>query len=132
AVMEKSATFAGAASDRMNSLEGSVARQAAAWDKLKTSFSSAFASSPIVTNLIKTLTDAFGDLSIEIDEVQKKISEGKTPEQIAKEVYPGPTVGDYVQAIPAFSGLLGYLGVFGQTIKNAGDPNEVYKRNRAA
>lgn len=131
AVMAKSAIFTGAAADRMNSLEGSAAKTAAAWDKFTTSLATTAVSSPILTEGLKTLNQVLESLSLNLDEVNKKLGEGKSPAEIAKELSPGPgfTEGLQAGATSVFTLGLGPLGLLGEAAQDASNPFKVYERN---
>lgn len=129
AVMEKSATFTGAADDRMNSLEGTVVKAAASWDTLKNSMSGAFAQSSIAQDLIKTLSETFGSLAVNIEEVKKKLGEGKTPQEIAKEQFSGPGFSEYLTSFATIQATGGFLpSLLSKTVGQATDPQAIYKR----
>lgn len=137
AVMEKSAMFTGTAEARMNSLEGSVAKTSARWDELTTGLSTMAANSPIATELIKTLSDTFGGLAFNIDKVNKALAEGKTPQEIAKELKPSPGLTEYLQSGATLAGglLTGVAGLpallASSTFRNAVNPFSVYDRNQS-
>lgn len=135
AVMDKAGMFAGAASDRMASLEGRTAKAAAAWDKLTTNIATSLTQSPILSEALRTYTDLFGALAVNIDEVNKKLSEGKSPEQVAKELYPQPSISDVLQSslsgvgnIQTLTRALG-LGAVGSSVVGDSSLQDVYTRN---
>lgn len=94
AVLEKSATFAGAAADKQNSLEGRVLKVSAAWDNLTESLAQNFATSGPVTAFINEANNALGNLSLELENVNKQLAEGKSPKEIAKQR--GTTAADVI------------------------------------
>jgi hypothetical protein len=135
AVLEKSAIFAGAAEARMNSLEGQVAKTSAQWENFTNVLSTSFATSGIVTDFLSALSNGVANLGDNVDNVKKRLREGATPEQIAKEIYPAPTIGDRTQvaAVGGYIPLLGFLerkGYLGSTLQQAADPELVAERHR--
>lgn len=126
AIREESANVAGASELKLNSLGGTISKAAAAWGDFTTNASVAFSQSPIITDGINTLAAAFGSLAVKIDEVNKKLKEGKSPEEVAKELGGGVSAGDYARAGATafiFGGLLPKL--FGG--ENAVDPSKVHE-----
>lgn len=142
AVMQKAGMFSGTATARMNSLEGQTAKLSASWDKLTSSGATWLTQQPLVSDAIRTYTDLFGALAINIDQVNKGLSEGKTPSQIVDELKPGAGFFDYLRAgvsgIPAGfalgadllsgEGLDASVNRFGAAI----DPSRISDRDKQA
>jgi hypothetical protein len=141
AVLEKSAMFAGAADLRMASLEGTVAKTTAAWENFTNALSTNFATSGPVSDFLRTASELVQGLSIDLDQVNKRLAEGKSAKQIANELYAGPGAGDYVSAAAsnvAF-GIGGY-GIFGllaratvgsDAVSGAVSPSAIAERRKA-
>lgn len=132
AVMEKAAVFTGAAEARMNSLEGTVARTTAQWENFTNALSQTAVTSGPTLDFLSEYQTLLKGVSIEIDEVNKKLAAGQTPQQIAREAYPGPSTGDYLSAYsyllsPAYFANA-RIGAFGQGARDATDPQKVYER----
>lgn len=132
AVMEKATIFTGAAEARMNSLEGQVAKTSAAWENFTNALSTTFTKAGPVTDFINETSRLLQGLSVDIETVQRKLKEGKTPAQIAREEYSSPSIGDYISAGAVHFGSLGLanLGLFGTAAQNAADPYKVFQRRR--
>lgn len=132
AVLEKSAIFAGAAESRMNSLEGQVAKTSAAWENFTNALATTFTVSGPVTDFITEASRLIQGLSVDLDQVNRKLSEGKTPEQIARDVYGRPGAGDYVSAGVTRTVLDTFFPgsrlVLPQWVSDATDPQKVYER----
>jgi hypothetical protein len=132
AVMEKAAIFTGAAEARMNSLEGQIAKTSAQWENFTNALSTTFTTSGPVTDFLREVSSLVQGLSVDIDTVNRKLAEGKTPAQIAKETYSGPSAGDYLTALgtgaAGLPGILARTGIFGDTYRRAVNPNEIYNR----
>lgn len=91
AVVEKGAIFTGANQAKMNSLEGTVLRNAAAWENLKTSLSDNFAKSYEVTSFLEELSKGVKSLTANLDDLQTKASKGIkiTDKDISDAAQPG-------------------------------------------
>lgn len=85
AVVEKGAIFDGTAQARMASLEGQAAKTSAVFSNLTTDISSAATNNLFFQNSVDLITQSLGAMSFKIDEIKKKLREGFTPEQIARE-----------------------------------------------
>lgn len=131
AVLDKSAQFSGTAADRMNSLDGQVAKAAAGFESLRDNIAQAFAQNPIVQEALKTWIDLLGGVSYSIGDVKKKLEEGVRPEDIAKQMSSRPGLTEYLQA--GASALLsgGAIGAYlwGPGLADATDPAAIHKRN---
>lgn len=131
AVMDKAATFAGAASDRMNSLEGRVAKTAAAWDTFTTSLSTSFAQSSTVTDFLDTVNRAVNSLGVSVEDVTRKLKEGQSAGKIARDANQNPSLEDFGRAGVTAIGA-GTLGpALGQTFFDAINPFKIRDRRVA-
>ncbi len=102
AVMEKAALFTGAAEDRMNSFDGQIAKTTSQWNNLLDAFAMTAITSGPVTDFFNEVSRAMAGVSIESDEVRKKLREGMTPKDIAAEVRgKDPTWGDTISSLAA-------------------------------
>lgn len=140
AVMKKSEIFNGAAEARMNSFEGSVLKNRAAWDSLTTSMAVSISQSPLIKEALTTYSALFKALTLDVDAFNKKLSEGKSPKQAVDElVGSGPGVTDVIQGavsgLPALLGLVNDVarGNFQDAANNLNatiNPFEIAKRNK--
>lgn len=76
AVMQKGEIFAGANAAKMNSLEGTVLKNSAAWENLTTSLSNNFARSYEVTNFLSETNRLLKQATGNLDELQTKAAKG--------------------------------------------------------
>jgi hypothetical protein len=109
AVVEKSEIFKGAAQARMQSLEGVTASLTARWDNLTTSFANSFAQSREVGQSINALSGFVKQLTYDSDALQKKLSLGFSPAQLAKETAASFKTFDEIKA--AFARTTDPLGI---------------------
>lgn len=101
AVLEKAGIFAGSAERRMNSLDGQIAQSKAAWENLADGLSRSFTTSGPVTDFLTEASRLLKELTIDLDKVNKELEKGRKPRDIAKELYPGPGIGDYISGAAA-------------------------------
>lgn len=135
AVLEKSAIFTGAAEARMKSLEGQVATSTAAWENFTDALSKVFTTSGPVTDFLSEAGRLLQSLQIDLEAVNRELAKGRSPQDIAREQYPGPSVGDRITSLVSGGGLFGLFGysnpaglLLPESIRNAGDVNAIYQR----
>lgn len=142
AVVEKGAIFDGTATLRMNSLEGATAKMTAQWENFTTGISTAATGNLFFQNSLDLINTGLLNMSNNIDEVRKKLRQGLTPEQIAKEEFNKPgnqilggisSFGNVFLGLP-FLAKDAYTDGFGKAFenyKNAIDPKSLRKNLEA-
>lgn len=85
AVVRKGALFDGSAESRLNSVEGQMIRTEAAMDNLTAGVGQGILANKEFRDLLGEVNRALASISVSSDEVRKKLAQGISPEQIAKE-----------------------------------------------
>lgn len=102
AVLKKGEIFSGAAERRLKSLDGQLDTTAATLENLTSGFAQNITNTLEFRDALNLVSTAMQGISVDADELKKKLADGLTPEQIAKEA----TGGAGVQAFDALKGAL--------------------------
>lgn len=132
AVMEKGKGVVGESDLALQTLEGTKKNFLASLDDMATSIGRIVTESGIIQEFIKTTSALFKELTLDVDNLNKKLSEGQDPMKVAREAYSKPGFGDYAQAgATALAGLTGLPQLFFgfDVVAQAVNPFAVYERN---
>jgi len=104
-ILKKAALFSGAAKDRLESVDGQIAKTSAAWENMLNSLSESFANSRGVFDFINGLNESLQQLGLTADQTKEKLSQGISPAELAKQ---GSESGIYniLSGIGAVAGIV--------------------------
>lgn len=104
-ILKKAALFSGAAKDRMESVDGQIAKTSAAWENMLNTLSTSFAEGRGVFEFLKTVDHALKNLGLTADETKEKLSQGISPTSLASKGA-APGIYDFLDKLGASAGII--------------------------